>query len=434
MSARLLPPLLLALAACSSQESAGTRAASVPAATQSAPASRPERLVKVATTLVRPDPAKSLVVQSIDIRLTPGKERPEAVKQAPELPGATWITGQVLSHPIRLAVADAPDGSGQATLLADLDGDGDLTRAEERFTVRFIRRGPMMLYLTDVVFKFAEVEVKPLLQRSIRGEFDAVAMVACHREGPVTIDGQQLLLLLIDQDLDGRYAGAADFWLLESPKTIFRPRLKGKGPSNASMVECNEPVWIGPTTTAWIRGIDNKGVVTLAVGPESAPIGEYLRRRHARVTREAAAMLVTDSRGFLAESKLDPDRKKIQEPLPWLHAIDLKLPLERARAEGKPLLVYLDGDGVAACRFADHYLMADQEVAARLEAFLLVRWNVDLEQNRWSQQFSPPGFPRWVVVASDGKVARVITGFQLPSLLLAELDKGFLDAGGKAPR
>ena len=108
---------------------------------------------------------------------------------------------------------------------------------------------------------------------------------------------------------------------------------------------------------------------------------------------------------------------------------DLPAALERARGEGKPVLVNFYADWCVWCKRLEATTLRDAQVADLLsDRVVPVSLNVDGNGKELSDQYQVDGLPTILVLDTDGREIGRIPGYMPPTGFLERVE-GFLQQG-----
>jgi len=108
---------------------------------------------------------------------------------------------------------------------------------------------------------------------------------------------------------------------------------------------------------------------------------------------------------------------------------DLPAALERARSEGKPVLVNFYADWCVWCKRLEATTLRDSQVADLLsDRVVPVSLDVDGDGKELSNQYRVDGLPTILVLDTDGREIGRIPGYMPPSGFLERVE-GFLQQG-----
>jgi hypothetical protein len=185
-------------------------------------------------------------------------------------------------------------------------------------------------------------------------------------EGDFEVDGRAYRLFFLDGDVDARFDGPDDLWLvLGAEETVLVPLhpLLLSGREEGRFREGRRFRLVGHAG----------GSARIAWDVAAGPRPEDLRLQRERVERLWLARLEPERAAFLERMDIDPARPRAAAPVPWRH-VTFQEARERAEAEGKPLFVELAAFWCADSHRLTLHTYADEEVAALLrERFVVVR-------------------------------------------------------------
>ena len=108
---------------------------------------------------------------------------------------------------------------------------------------------------------------------------------------------------------------------------------------------------------------------------------------------------------------------------------DLPAALERARSEGKPVLVNFYADWCVWCKRLEATTLRDSQVADLLsDRVVAVSLDVDGNGKELSNQYRVDGLPTILVLDTDGREIGRIPGYMPPSGFIERVE-GFLQQG-----
>jgi len=108
-------------------------------------------------------------------------------------------------------------------------------------------------------------------------------------------------------------------------------------------------------------------------------------------------------------------------PIAW--ETDLDAGLQRAKTEGKPLMVDFYADWCVFCHRLDDETYSDAEVQREAARFVCVK--VDTEaRSDLKTKYGIQGLPTVVLLASDGHEVHRIKGYLPPGEFIREIEKG----------
>ena len=104
---------------------------------------------------------------------------------------------------------------------------------------------------------------------------------------------------------------------------------------------------------------------------------------------------------FPQEKGIDATRPKAATAPAWYHDVGISAALQKARTEGKPLLVDFEADWCTVCKRWDYHVYNDQEVAGLLSRFVLLKINSDFSFTGDLQRFGGTNPPYLVFLDAD---------------------------------
>ncbi len=221
------------------------------------------------------------------------------------------------------------------------------------------------------------------------------------REGTLSLDGVETILVMVDDDSDGQFA-TGDSWALGPAEKGSGPLVDGTRTRSAAY-----PCWFAAgAKTAEIVSVDRAGrSVTLRLAAAKESEQEYfVRMLSRRQTPEER------------ELEIDPLRPKAAagQSVNWLVGKELKYGIEIAAKVGKPALVeFTAPDCVWCARMAQH-TFADREVVELARRFVCIKIAYvagSIEATKYGVQ----GTPTYLALDATGKELARQSGFANPT-------------------
>ncbi|MFM8979874.1 MAG: thioredoxin family protein, partial [Planctomycetia bacterium] len=116
-----------------------------------------------------------------------------------------------------------------------------------------------------------------------------------------------------------------------------------------------------------------------------------------------AARLQAEAEPLRAATGIDPARPRAAAEPAWRFATGLAAPLQQARQEQRPVLVFFESDWCRWCKRLDLHTFADAEVAALMERFACVRLNYDFMASDDYERVAGRGLPLLLLLDADGR-------------------------------
>lgn len=369
---------------------------SAPLAAQS-PGAGPERLV-VAATLDGGLEAPHLVL---------GNARTLKLEADPDQPllwsAAFGDAGQVT------VVYVGPERPARLRLDVDGDEETDLdTQAEPEAKGR------------GVLWKFPSAlprEITPLdltlrlLPSSAAPSLLVAPDPAHYLHGTIQLDGQELVVMLADLDIDGVFGTARDGWRAMPTSDMDRllSRSDRFGFSDWTMMRVDEPCFVGDKVLR-VDAVDGRNIeLTATTGGDD--LSSYLRRRHQRVNdwwRERSG------ERWSAPGEPGPDgepRPRTDQPIEWLDVVDLAPALARARQLNRPVFLHLEAAESRLTQRLDEAVYDDAAVADLLRRhFVPVRLHLALAIDDMLARYGIEALPAMPILLPDGKQLRTEGG------------------------
>jgi len=111
-------------------------------------------------------------------------------------------------------------------------------------------------------------------------------------------------------------------------------------------------------------------------------------------------------------------RPRARVPLNWGHnSAGLTAALAKAKAEGKRVFIDFEATWCGPCHTMDEWIWSDLEVATRLEQFVVVKVDADLEK-AIIKKYAIAGYPTMMVVDASGKELKRVVEYQSSKQML----------------
>jgi hypothetical protein len=325
---------------------------------------------------------------------------------------------------------DAPAGSHALGLLHTRGNKPITGRAEAA------GRGTFRVQFAGVVIDGVPLNVN-LLYRG--ASLEATAEPAHHRRGRVVFEDVVRVVLLIDNDGDGKFNGDEDRWIaLREDRSRRVTTLRA--PATLRLVEPQVP-FAEDGTALMLREVAADGSsAKLVRGKPPVGADAVLSRRYVEFRGEYFAAFLREGDAFARRSGLDTRRPRVDRALDWPRE-SLAAAQERARRSKKPLLVaYYTETNDWWWRYL-YTTFRDREVDRLLRRFERVAIDAEKEPEQSFKKsgaralpslqfFTPDGRPipfRLRSREKSGKVRELgetrtgITGWQLPTDLEVNL-------------
>ncbi|MEE8142400.1 MAG: hypothetical protein V3T77_04815, partial [Planctomycetota bacterium] len=228
--------------------------------------------------------------------------RPAALKSAPEVKATIqWAEFKPGEQTFTIGLARGEEG--QLELFVDADGDGKLNGEDERLTLtgqKRERKGKVISTRWETPVTLGGQELRLFAMES-RGGLMVRLSAVFFRKGVVPLKDAEgetsMLLVVVDQDLNGRYGSAGDYWWFGDQE-----RAEGIRLSHFNMIEADEPVFHNSRSWRLEKLADNGSATVLADG-ESGKFSEYLARRTERVNTKWFERFDKEKKSFLERNK-----------------------------------------------------------------------------------------------------------------------------------
>lgn len=244
---------------------------------------------------------------------------------------------------------------------------------------------------------------------------------ACY-ESRFESGGRPQLAWFVDGDFDGRIEGPSDRWIAGPAELLGKLRLANPREELRTLEES----WcLAERNFAFVSA--SNGRATLEIGPPGDRAAQ-LARHHARVQKESVAGL-PERRLLVRGQGDDPDRPVAASPRAWHFVSSVAEALDRARMEGKPLLVEFTSMSCFWCRLLTHVTHQDAAVDELLGRFTCAKIICDLDPDGAYEGYGVKAFPCTIAFNADGTVIDRCQGFARPSAFATTLDAWSKRAG-----
>jgi len=120
----------------------------------------------------------------------------------------------------------------------------------------------------------------------------------------------------------------------------------------------------------------------------------------------------------------EPEPTRAQGPGVQWEELSIEHALDRARAEGKRVLVKFDAEWCSYCRTLDEEVLSTREGGALTRDLIAVRFDFDAEENRpLVERYVVLGLPTTLVLTPDGTQVGRIMGYEDRATWVAELEQ-----------
>lgn len=239
-----------------------------------------------------------------------------------------------------------------------------------------------------------------------------------YRRGEAAVEGKTLTLAVVDQDFDGTFGSAGDFWWLGDATEAAQRRPL----SEFNMTEAKEPVFAGAVAYR-LLSLGADGMAKVEQADPVPSLEEYLHRRSDRVNRKWFERFDKEAAGFRQAQSMTEERPRGATAPAFHHLLDFEAAKKLAAEQKKPIFLDFETDWCVWCKRLDYYTYPDAEVAEWLSKFVLVKWNCELDSTDLFRQMGGRGYPHMVIVDPQGKKIHEIGGWKKPADFVEELKK-----------
>lgn len=374
-------------------------------------------------------------VQPVAEQVKLAQQAPKQLQAQPDCTDPWFGVQKIAGREIVLVVgkskaeAELPD-----VLFVDRDGDGKLA-ASERLELQ-VTSQPGRGDNAQPVQRSQPVEFQCVAgDKKITASFTylragdaaprATLQFPNYLEATVPLGGEDRLVVVLDQDLDGRFGSAGDLWALtkagERPVSAYALSAIGE-----RRFENGQRIGIA---------LAKDTTVQVSTAAADGPDPKDAAAHRTRVEHIWSARFDQEREEFTKARGLDTARPLAKSPIPW-HYVTFAEALELGRKAGKPVFVDVMAFWCVWCYRMDYYTYPDAEVATMLaEKFVPVK--IVQEQDRAGDydavmkgKLEARGIPAMGIFDADGNVLHKIGGWKKPQDFLVDLQTG-LDAAGK---
>lgn len=343
-----------------------------------------------------------------------------------------WGTHKIGGKQVLVAVGkSSADAALPDVLCIDSNGDGKID-AKESHAIKVTeqdQRGTKMQRGAPIDVEFelggAKIAGKASFSRMGDGPAQVSMQFPTFLAGTVSIGGEERTVAVFDKDLDGRFNGADDVWILAK---------KGDRPAQAFALSAMGERRFDNGHLVGIK-VDGNQRIQVSATKADGPDPKDQASHRVRVEHWWSDRFDKERDSFVAQRKLDTTRPLTKKPIDWQY-VTFDQALELGKKAGKPVFVDVMAFWCVWCYRMDYYTYPDQEVADLLQnKFIPVK--IIQEQDAggdydkvMKEKLEARGIPAMGIFDGDGKLLHKIGGWKAPADFVKDLQTG-LEAFGK---